>query len=329
MNNIINWVRRHKWAAGGLSLLLLVLIVGTASTFSGQSETKLLTANSDYGRVAPSMAQMDMAYDEDAVGRSQDKRSEISAGMPSPMPPMEPTAGTTAAESTQRLIKTGQLHLVVGSVGDAVRAVTAYSESLGGYAEQSSVNEGANGREYGNVTVRVPVEKFEAAMSRIRDLAVTVREESVQGQDVTEQYTDLEARLGNARAQEQAYLEVLDKAESVEDILKVQQYLGNIRAQIESFEGRLQYLTNRTSLSTIHVSIEEEVSVKLPSEEFAPLEAARNAVKALIASLQGVVIALIWFGITGLGLILPALAVVLSVIWLVKRLKRNRRRKQR
>ena len=88
------------------------------------------------------------------------------------------------------------------------------------------------------------------------------------GQDVTEQYTDLEAQLRNAKAQEEVYLEILKQAKTVEDILLVQDRLGNIRAVIEGLEGRIKYLENATSYSTITVSLQEEPVVRAPTKEF-------------------------------------------------------------
>lgn len=238
-------------------------------------------------------------------------------GIPSPISPQ--TGGSTAAEVDQKLIKTGSLDLVVDSVPETASKLSVIASGKGGFVQDSSVSEREDGTHYGSVTIRVPAAQFEATVAEAKGLARLVRNESVSGQDVTEQYTDLQARLKNARAQETAYLDIMRRAGSIEDILAVQRELSQVRAQIESMEGSLKYLENATSYSTLSVSLSEEPSVRLPSKEFRPISAAREAAQALITVLQGLVIFAIWFAIVGAGMTLPMLVVLYVAYRLVKR----------
>src|SRR4029079_8297694 len=136
--------------------------------------------------------------------------------------------------------------------------------------QNSSVSEREDGTHFGSITVRVPAEEFENTLNAIKDFANVVRTQSTTGQDVTEQYTDLQAQLRNAQAQETEYLNILKRAQTVEEILSVQNYLGSIRSTIESLQGRIQYLENVTSYSTITVGLSEEPTVHVPTKAFRP-----------------------------------------------------------
>ncbi len=237
------------------------------------------------------------------------------------MPPFSPTAGETAADVDQKIIKTGSLDVLVENVTEAAARASKIATERGGFVQSSSVSERGDGTYNGSIVVRVPVEKFEATMADMRGLATLVRNESSDGQDVTEQYTDLEAQLRNAKAQEETYLEVLKQARSVEDILKVQERLGSIRATIESLQGRIQYLTNATSYSTISLSLSEESAVRAPTKEFRPLRIITAAFQTLVIVIQNVIAGIIWLVIVWGGILLP----LGLIAWLIVRAWKRRR----
>ncbi len=237
-------------------------------------------------------------------------------------PPFVPTAGETAADVDQKIIKTASLDLLVEKVTDAAGRIAQIATDQGGFVQSSSVSERGNGAYDGSVTIRVPVEKFDASMTALRGVAKLVRNESSNGQDVTEQYTDLAAQLRNAQAQEQTYLEVLKQAKSVEDILKVQERLGAIRAQIESLQGRIKYLTNATSYSTISLSLSEDPVVRAPTKEFRPLTIVKAAFQTLIVVIQSVIVGIIWLVIVWGGILLP----FGLIVWLIVRAWKRRKR---
>ncbi len=242
-------------------------------------------------------------------------------GAPAGIPPLpRPTAGATAAEVDQKIIKNGNLSLTVGKVADAADRITQLAQSGGGFVQSSMVADRGDGTYRGEVSVRVPVAKFEEMMGEIKKLASFVRSETATGQDVTEQYTDLQAQLRNAQAQEQTYLEVLKQARSVEDILKVQAQLGAIRGQIESLQGRITYLGNQTSYSTISVTLEEEPNVRAPTRGFRPFAIVQEAAQELVATVQNIIAGLIWIVILWGGILIP----LILVLWIIAKLWKRR-----
>ncbi len=147
----------------------------------------------------------------------------------------------------------------------------------------------------GNIAVRVPDNKFEEALSELRNLAVRVRSESTGSRDVTEEYVDLKSRLKNAEATESQYLEILEKATNVEDILRVHERLSQVRREIEQLKGRMQYLERTSSMSLISVNLRPEASTKpLASAGWSALEILKSAVRGIVTFGQWLVAALIW-----------------------------------
>ncbi|HTK04860.1 MAG TPA: DUF4349 domain-containing protein [Candidatus Eisenbacteria bacterium] len=315
-------------AAG--AMVGLVLIAAVVALTQGTPPGRMNSAGSSG---SPSLG---LAYRESkmvAPGAPQDVYGEAgaasdSAYAPTPYPPGYQTGGQTAAEVDQKIIKNGSLRLTVDNVSASLDRISAIAKDRNGFVQSSSASEREDGKHDGQVTIRVPVVHFEAAVADLKALATIVNYEATTGQDVTEQYTDLQAQLRNAKAQEEEYLRIMKKAESVEDILKVQERLGYVRGQIESLEGRIKYLENQTSLSTITVSLTEEVLVQAPTKEFRPGAIVKQAVQTLVVLGQRIVAAVIWIAIVGGGIGIPVLALVLIVRAIVRaaRAKRGQQR---
>ena len=138
-------------------------------------------------------------------------------------------------------------------------------------------------------------------MASVKELAVVVERETSSAEDVTEQYIDFAARLKNAQAQETRYVEILDVAKTVEEILQIESALGNIRGYIESLQGQLNYLDSLTGFSTITISLSEEPIITIGGKEFRPGTSAKEAAQAVVAIAQWLVIAIIWILIVGVG----------------------------
>jgi hypothetical protein len=156
------------------------------------------------------------------------------------------------------IVKTASLSLDVGRNGfqkAADRATTIAAEQ-GGYVE-SSTSQGSDIRS-GRLTLRVPVDHFEAALSGVSALG-EVKLRSVGGKDVTSRFVDLDARIRNARAQESVLLGILHDATTVTATLQVQRTLSDVQLQIEELVGQERSLRNRADLGTIVLELFERV----------------------------------------------------------------------
>ncbi len=159
--------------------------------------------------------------------------------------------------ATERMIvRTGEMSLVVNDVPAVLAQITELAEGFGGYVV-SSQRWKEEERLAGIITIRVPVEDFSVVMEALRGLAVDVTHEDTSSKDVTEEYVDLSAKLGNLEATEEQLLRLMEKAETVEDILSVQRELSKTRGEIEQTKGRMQYLERTSSTSLVRVQLNE------------------------------------------------------------------------
>ncbi len=165
-------------------------------------------------------------------------------------------AGGALQISDRKIISTGNITVEVEDVQNAVTAVEALAERMGGYVEVLS---SSGGDEYSraSLTIRVPQGQFASAYDRIRELGEVLNEH--QGsEDVSEQFIDLEARLNSAKREEQSFLNLLGRATTVSDVLTIERELARVRSDIERYQGRLDFLSRQVDLSTIWVELVPE-----------------------------------------------------------------------
>lgn len=233
-----------------------------------------------------------------------------------------------AIESTSRVIKTGAIDMTSTNVPATVDAIGDLAIAKGGYVQSSSTSDDEIGKASSYVTVRVPADTFEDTMTAIKALGTHINNESVSGEDVTEQYTDLAARLTAAKAQEEQYLLILQDAETVGEVLAVQEHLGTVRAEIESLQGQINYLEDRTDLATISVTVTEETTAASASEsKFEPSRDIDSALAFVITVGQGLISALIWIGIVGSAIGVPVGIAGLIYWFAVGRKKQGKKRR--
>ena len=212
-----------------------------------------------------------------------------------------PAAGEPAqAQQFDRLvIKNAEVTLQVESVREAEAAVRAKVQALGGYvvkAENSGSDEDLTAR----ITFRVPVQRFDESLAGVQGLAKKVLGRTVSGDDVTEQFVDLQSRLRNLEATRDRLLTFLEKAATVEEALKVNESLSQVQGEVEQVRGRMEYLKQSAALSTVTVSLLPVPAVAPIVEEggWQPLAVARGALRDLVELGQGLanvaIVLLIW-----------------------------------
>jgi hypothetical protein len=166
----------------------------------------------------------------------------------------------------------------------------------------------------GYVTVRIPVADFDASITKVGEFG-EVTSKTIQGQDVTEEFVDLDAQLKNLRATENQFLEIMKKATKIEDILAVQRELSNVRGQIDSIEGRMKYLQQSADLSTLTVYLSTDPS-NLPifdeSDTWKPWAQVKEAARSLLELGKGLVNFVIWIVVY-----IPFWFLLGLVVWMV------------
>jgi hypothetical protein len=252
----------------------------------------------------------------------------IPAPTPSPVPAPTPPdynkgdeGGSLPSTEERMIVRNGYIELVVADVLDTRDDIARLATSYGGYVVASSIR-GEEEDLRGNITIRVPDDLFEQALAEMRGMAVRVTEESTSSYDVTEEYVDLQSRLKNAEATEQQYLNILEKATDVEDILRVYERLTYVRQEIEQIKGRMQYLERTSSMSLIEARLEPEASAKpLARAGWNALEVFKSAIRGLSVAGQVIGTIAIW-----LLIFIPIWGTILGIIiWRVRRKKRASR----
>ena len=217
-------------------------------------------------------------------------------------------------ETTERLVvKRAEMRVSVADPAEAMRTVVQWAESMQGYVVNSNQwNSTNNGQTYicASVMVRVPAERLDEMMQKVRDLAADpktgVLSETVTGEDVTAEYVDSQARLRNLKAAEAQLVELLDQAPDLEYTLDIFRELTEIRSQIEVLEGRVKYLEESAALSALSVEFVAEASLQpLQIGPWKPAGVAKEAIQTLVKVAQDVGTALIKFVIIWVPFLLP------------------------
>lgn len=190
-------------------------------------------------------------------GGSLSEKTAYSGQASMPVPTMVPTqsgSGTTGVDT--KIIKTAYLTIEVKDVPGAVETLRTLASQKGGYISSTNVQKNYNDRLSGSVILRVPAPEFDSTLAGVRALG-TVKSSSTQGQDVTEEYVDIQAQKTSYQNQLAQYNEIMKRAVKVEDVITVQQQIDRVQTELNRLEGRLKYLNSRIDLSTITVNLEE------------------------------------------------------------------------
>ena len=193
----------------------------------------------------------------DSNGRLQADSKMAYGEAVAPMPANTPTdSGSGTLTPDTKIIKTAFLTIEVNDVPGSVELLKNLAAQKGGYLSSTNVQKNYNNRLTGSVIIRVPAKEFETTLTGVQAIG-TVKSVSTQGQDVTEEYVDLQAQKTSYQNQLAQYNEIMKKAVKVEDVITVQQQIDRVQTQLNRLDGRLKYLDSRIDLSTITVNLQE------------------------------------------------------------------------
>jgi hypothetical protein len=237
----------------------------------------------------------------------------------------EPEQTQSAQTVERKIIRNANLTLEANDPEETSNKISSLVAQKNGFVinsdTQQRTNPGGSTSIIVNLTLRVPATQFDATLSEIRALVPKVVQEKVTGQDVTEEFIDVEARLRTQKALEAQFLEILKQAKSVNETLEVQKQIAEVRGEIEKVEGRLRYLQNQTSLSTITITLRPPEAFAAGSTGFFS-ELGRAISDGINAALT-----VILFLIRAILALLPIIILLGVPIWLLVRyLKRKYRR---
>lgn len=270
-------------------------------------------------------------------GQAVDKSSplgnageSVAGGAPS----VAPAPDTAQAAQNRLVIRNANLSLVVKDPAAAIDQFSRMAEGMGGFVVSSNIYQTAYGSSasgdprfvnQANLSIRVPADRLNDALAQIKTASLEVRSQTVTGQDVTQEYTDLQSQLTNLQSAEAQLRQIMQDATKTTDVLAVFQQLKDIQGQIEVIKGRIQYLDQSSKLSEITMDLMPDIaSEPVKVGPWSPLATVKAAYRTLVVALQAAADAAIWAAIC----LLPvALVLGLPAYFIVRRWLRRRSRK--
>src|SRR6266571_1713679 len=205
------------------------------------------------------------------------------------------------------VIRTGQASIEVDSLERAVSQVRLLAGRIGGYVANTTMQTGRGQLRSAFIEVKVPAERFDEGLAGLAPIG-KLESVNVNAEDVGEEFTDVTARMGNAKRLESRLIDLLaTRTGKLKDVLDVEQSLARVREEIDRYEGRIRYLKAHTAMSTLSVTVHEPLPVvgtagkSVMGEAF--IQAWRNFVVLLSLAVQS------------LGIVLP-LGLVGFVVWI-------------
>jgi hypothetical protein len=229
-------------------------------------------------------------------------------------------ANQLPAGQERLIIRTADMAIVAADTEETLDSIAEMANNSGGWVVGSNVFQSSDTSKTGYIEIRVPSEGFQSVLDAIAGLAVEVTNVSTSGQDVTEEFVDLDARLGNLEATAARLRTFLDESQTVEEALAVNNELSRVEGEIEAIKGRMQYLQQSATFSSITVNVTpDELAQPIEVGGWQPRGVAKEAIESLANILQLLANAVIWLVIVVLPVVLviaiPVVLIILAIRW--------------
>ena len=290
-----------------LAVITVFLVLGFATSLITQrSSSPLLSRDFGYGGGAPATEAPAAEAPAPAVDFYAPGAEDAS------------NSGTNVQTQERLVIENADLAIVVKDPKRRMAEINALANEMGGYVVSSNLFQSFTsfGKEVPEATIviRVPSERLDEALTRIKEGAIDINYENRTGQDITNIYVDLQSQLKAKQAAEAKLLEIMDQATRAEDVLAIYLQVQQVQTEIEMLKGQIQYYDESVATSAISVRlIAEEGTQPIEIGPWTPSGAAREAIQDLILFVQDFVEVLIRFVL----LTLPALVLIAIPLFLV------------
>lgn len=278
---------------------------------------------------ACSASEQESSFEQNkAMDYAEETSNDVAVGDAKQESVLEDKTSTSGEESetpqidTERMIiHNAKLSVNVKELDKAQSNIEKKVDEFGGYIVESNVYQEDDQTSSGKMIVRIPEKNFEKFLLEAEGEAAKILERNVTGQDVTEQYVDLESRVKSKRAVEARLLEFMSNAQKTDDLLKISDDLATIQEEIEVMVGKMKYLKNQTSFSTIELNMYESrvVVPEIESKELNTWEKTKKQLATSTNSLLATGSALIVFFVGNLPVLLILGAIGYIVYLIIRR----------
>lgn len=305
MKKALDYIKTHKLTAffGFVILYLLfkgsvvrpLSMVGSNMADYGQSSKSLRVES-----VAPSFGVSDMTYE---------------AGQSAPIPPSN--------TADRKVITNSNFSLLVKNVTESIDKIKTKVTQASGFVIDSNIRRGET-YESANLTLRVPSDKVDEISAYLRSISVKVMSENVSGNDITDQYVDIEGRIRELQAVKAKLEQIMNSANGSDEMLRVFRQINDINSQIDSYKGQLTYMDRASETSRLVVVLStDELSLPYsPAQPWRPEVVFKSAVRSLLTTLQSLGTFIIWIGVY-----VPLIVVVVATYLVVKKVVQKRKSK--
>ncbi|WP_077320137.1 DUF4349 domain-containing protein [Virgibacillus proomii] len=229
-------------------LFILLVLVGCNDQTESDETSKQMAENIHVKNTTPIKPNEDLSKNEDAS-----EQNETGENI---------KAADNYTASGRKIIYTATIQLEVKSFKQKLTQLEQLIDAQGGYiVDSTSHKDSEKGNVTGSITVRIPQKNFQSFMKKVETGEGKLMERSVSGEDVTEEFVDLEARLKSKKVVEKRLLSFMEQADKTEDLLDISDNLADVQEEIEQIIGRMNYLKNKADLATITIEIRENHTV--------------------------------------------------------------------
>lgn len=291
-----------------MTSLLVLLVACSASDSASESKSSYETQESSNDMATGDTGGTDGEAESENVSAEESESSPV--------------------ETVRMIIHNAKLSVNVKELDVAQSNIEKKVEEFGGYIVESNVYQEDEQTSRGSMIVRIPEKHFENFLTEAEGQAAEILERKVTGQDVTEQYVDLESRVNSKRAVEARLLEFMGNAEKTEDLLKISSDLAKVQEEIEVMVGKMKFLQNQTSFTTIELTMYENrvIVPVIDSKELNTWDKTKKQLATSTNSLLATGSALIVFFIGNLPVLLILGAVGYVVYFIIRRRLRNEKK---
>lgn len=272
--------------------IIILAIVASITFFLGRSAPKLATRSFSVG-----------GYDEQSLAKN------VALQVPS-----------TPATPERKIITSGQVALTVKVYDSFYKALEQQLQQVGGYVSSLEATRDSGSVRWATITIRIPPSRTNLMVSWLREQGL-IQSENIKAEDVSEEYYDIQARLANAKRLEARLLDMVQKnTGKLEDLILLEEKLGEVRENIEQMEGRIRNMDRLISLATLSLNVQVQNSTTIAPPTFASraIHAWKDSLKALNEVSQSALLTLI----AVLPWVLPVSLVAIVLMFVFKGIRR-------
>ncbi|SDK29636.1 DUF4349 domain-containing protein [Sediminibacillus albus] len=304
---------------------LILLVLGFSVYLAGCSNDSELKESTE---IAGDTASETAEYENSETG--EESQGTADGAKLNKQESKESAVTSEAAQTNRKVIYNANLRVEVKDYQQSFSDFQAQVSEAGGYIVESNTHEGSDEDfTQGHITARIPQKHFQSFIDFVEEGSSKVLENSITGQDVTEEYVDLQSRLKTKQAVEERLLAFMEEAKKTEDLLKISNDLASIQEEIETITGRIRYLDNKVDLATVTIHL-QEYNVKISGVDNDNLntwdktkEQFMKSINVLLSAFSGLFVFLI-----GNLPILILLAVIGTIAFFIIKKARQRNEKQ-